>query len=161
MSNNYIVQPANFAVRFSTLCSEHGTLINPFFEHHSKFITLFFEFIDWTNSQKRDDILWYLLNGGSSTELCQLTSDQLCGNSPMPTDISQGLRTAVQNTKLEDWERISIAIKKLQLVIVFDLCHNLRSTNLQIAIDFALDIVRITRLEKCAQMVLGYDSDSD
>jgi len=161
MSMNCSVQPANFAMRFQTLCSGHGDLIKPFFNHHPDFITLFSQFIDWANDFKHDNVLWHLLNGGSSSELCLLTSDQLSGNSPMPTDISQGLRTAVQNTKPEDWEQISIAIKKLNLMLVFDLCHNLRSLELPVATDFALDIVRITRLEKCTKMVLGHDSDSD
>lgn len=161
MSTNCSVQPANFATRFHTLCSDHGDLIKPFFEHHSEFITLFSQFVDWANDFKRDNVLWHLLNGGSSSELCRLTSDQLSGNSPMPTDISQGLRTAVQNTKLEDWVQISNAIEKLHLMLVFDLCHNLRSLKLSVATDFALDIVRITRLENFTKMVLGYSSDSD
>lgn len=161
MSMNCTVQSANFAARFHTMCSDHGDLIKPFFEHHPEFITLFSQFIDWTNDYKHDDILWYLLNGGSSSEMRRLTSEQLSGNSPMPTDISQGLRTAVQNTKLEDWDRILIAIKKLRLMLVFDLCHNLRGLELPFATDFGVDIARIMRLEICAKMVLGYDSDSD
>ena len=90
----------------------------------------------------------------------RLTSEQLSGNSPIPSEFSQELRTAVQNTKLEDWDRILIAIKKLQPMFVFDLCPDLGALDLQVAADFAIDLIRIVRLKRRAEMVLGYDSDS-
>lgn len=122
----------------------------------SNFPSLLSQFIDWIGLQKRDDVLWYFMNGGSTSEVYKLTIEQLRGEEPLPKHLNEKLKKALEKTSGDDWKRIFQAINKLDINRFISLPKDLASMHEPIAKNFGLQLTRIIRLRYfCTGYITG------